>query len=91
MSITIPTPWRRRSPQCPETDAAALAVADVTSLHVTARVVRAVVDETLSRYGGPEGVRTELDRRQAEAPEYTTRTLAWARSTMASAQLEVTV
>lgn len=90
LTITIPTPWRRRTPQCPDTDAVALAVADVTSLHLTAPAVRAVVDETLRRYGGPEGVRVELDRRLAETPERTTRTLAWARRTIASVQLEAT-
>lgn len=71
--------------------AAALTVADVTSIHLQPHTVRAVVAESLRAHGGPDGVRTELERRLAMAPEHTTRTLDWARRTLASVHLGVAV
>lgn len=83
MFLTLPTPFRRRRASgWREADAAALAVADVTSIHLQSHTVRAVVDETQRAYGGPEGVQAELSRRLAATPreaERTARTLDWAR------------
>lgn len=81
MSIT--TPLRRKQQQgWGETAAAALTVADVTSIHVRPETVRAVVRETVRAYGGPEGVKHELSRRLAgdkREADRTRRTLNWAR------------
>lgn len=76
----ITFPWRRRrAASWRETEAAALAVADVTAIHIKHSTVRAVVTETLRVYGGPEGVRAELDRRLATGGRQAARTLDWAR------------
>lgn len=69
-----------------ETDAAALAVADVVSIRVQASTVRAVIEETLRRHGGPAGVTAELHRRLDRDPVHTDRTLAWARHTLTQVQ-----
>lgn len=86
MSLTLPTLRRRGPSGWSETGAAALAVADVTSIHVTPQTLRAVIAETTRRHGGQHGVRAELDRRLADDPRHTQRTLDWARRTLGAAQ-----
>lgn len=86
MSLTLPTLLRRRHPSgwC-EADAAALAVADVTSIHRQPHTIRAVVAETQRAHGGPEGVQAELSRRLAgtdREARQVARRLDWARRTL---------
>lgn len=87
MSLTIPTPrirGRRPPGGWSETDAVALTVAGVTSIHLQPATVRAVVTESLHRHGGLEGVLAELARQLADSPVRTARTLDWARRTVAT-------
>lgn len=84
MSLTLPTLRRRREPTggWRESEAAALAVADLTSIHLQPEVIRTAIERAYRAHGGPEGVTAELSRRLA-GPEREARrtaaTLEWAR------------
>lgn len=84
MSLVHRLPGRRPAPSWRDADTAALAIADVTSIHVHPAAIRTVVAETRHRYGGCEGVAAELERRLSDSPRHTSRTLAWARGVLAS-------
>lgn len=84
MSLTLPALRRRREPAggWRETEAAALAVADLASIHLQPAAIRTAVERAYRAHGGPEGVTAELSRRLAGPPreaQRTAATLEWAR------------
>lgn len=76
------TPPRRRTAALTGKDrraaAAALAVADLTSLRLTRHAVDAAVRDARHRHGGPHGVAAELAHREHRDPRRTAQMLAWA-------------
>lgn len=91
MSLTLPTFRRRRRHPSgwSETDAAALAVADLTSIHLQPEAVRDAAARAQRAHGGPDGVRAELSRRLAGNPREaarTARTLQWARRVLSETE-----
>lgn len=82
MSITLPRLRRREPHGWRENDAAALAVADLTCIHMQPEAIRRAGARAYRAYGGPNGVTAELSRRLAGPPreaQRTARTLDWAR------------